>query len=1091
MQEPTRLIGRAPSVQVTPADTPPDHTPVDTPARATTPDTLYPRPTFAPVTTSGNTLQLRRHSTATERSASVTTTSTASSLSLNRLEQEHRILSVSVVPDGSDPRSLSVLPVDASDGASPASKLAIARNSLVQRAAVGSSPQKMPLATDPQYVSTPYIASRSGSVVSYQEPRTTSIESLQILQPIPINVSAIRIKATPSTMSNTAANTVARAKSMSGPARSVTSSNDDPIESSQPIDCGSQEYIEEPQYSEAPPQVTWQMKTRQSLTSYWEVVLRYRMIIWTFLKRFAPPAKIDPNATWYIWWNRIILLCQMEQIIVMPFIMSFVPGLVGDSFHMLLVFGICCFIFDMALLCHVFFKTRLHTQNEWGEEIDLKVVVKDYMIKSLGIFELLGALPWDFIALAVPCEMMPSGWGCHQIRLWALFRVFKSIFGFPLSTVFNANLPGLPIPISRLCKSLAIFMLIGHIDTCLFWLVEISLPPGTRWIDETAIPLTNPEISWTTQYPVTLLGSLASLVLKLRTAYMPSECLFVVFEFIAGILAYGTLFAEIFAVLRMFDESATKAHQDVEHRLHMDNVREYMRENSLPPEVQDQVLAYKEIQYRRVQGMDEAHLFDDIPRSVQQKIQEQLYMELVRSVPLFGGVDDERIRQAVCFAIKPLMLLDGWILFHAGDEGQEMFFIKSGNIEICIGPEQRVVATLGPGNFFGELALFDSDSGKRTATTRGKGQTELCVLSKHDFQQILSRFPSLAERVAQAVIARREERAKNEVKAAEARRQEAEAAAALAAQTIQTRSSAMIQRVINMSSKMLVKAIGSTTSLTVSTRQGPTPGKSGASILLPGRSSVGMDHRRNESHPSHMNQSLSIQVDDENSSRNESDSGTDSFLEESDSDGSQENVIVHSPTSRRASRNPSYIQSNSLLQVGNPSSNSNLQNPLLKADRRRPSQSSLRSFTHNSQNTEAPRLPSAMLRSSKSFESNKSRQSITAKDLEDITGQKDSSGKSISGGGNSRGVRFKSANDNRRGSIHSDHKRKQRKRRPSLKTLTNVLKWQPPAEAILPADPLYREAHLKAWKQSFWRRHEAAINSVGRQVEGRARGMSV
>ena len=105
-------------------------------------------------------------------------------------------------------------------------------------------------------------------------------------------------------------------------------------------------------------------------------------------------------------------------------------------------------------------------------------------------------------------------------------------------------------------------------------------------------------------------------------------------------------------VALIFINTCCKKHLDVEHKIHMDNVREYMRQNKLPPDVQDQVLAYKAIQYRRIQGMDEAHLFDDIPRSVQQKIQEQLYMDLVKTVPLFADMDDDRIRQAVCFSIK-------------------------------------------------------------------------------------------------------------------------------------------------------------------------------------------------------------------------------------------------------------------------------------------------------------------------------------------------------------------------------------------------------------------------------------------------------
>ena len=73
--------------------------------------------------------------------------------------------------------------------------------------------------------------------------------------------------------------------------------------------------------------------------------------------------------------------------------------------------------------------------------------------------------------------------------------------------------------------------MVGHIDGCLFWVVDISLPPtGERWVDQQPIALLGPSVGWNTQYPVILLGALASLVLKLRAAYIPSEAIFVLFE---------------------------------------------------------------------------------------------------------------------------------------------------------------------------------------------------------------------------------------------------------------------------------------------------------------------------------------------------------------------------------------------------------------------------------------------------------------------------------------------------------------------------------------------------------------------------------
>ena len=117
------------------------------------------------------------------------------------------------------------------------------------------------------------------------------------------------------------------------------------------------------------------------------------------------------------------------------------------------------------------------------------------------------------------------------------------------------------------------------------------------------------------------------------------------------------------------------------------------------------VYAHKELQWRKSQGMDEARLFDDIPRSVQQDIKNFLYLDLVRKVPLLQGIDPA-FHNSITAKIKPLHVLDTWYVFQKGDDGNEMFFIKTGEVEI-VGPEGQIFVTLATGSFFGEIALFE------------------------------------------------------------------------------------------------------------------------------------------------------------------------------------------------------------------------------------------------------------------------------------------------------------------------------------------------------------------------------------------------
>lgn len=81
-----------------------------------------------------------------------------------------------------------------------------------------------------------------------------------------------------------------------------------------------------------------------------------------------------------------------------------------------------------------------------------------------------------------------------------------------------------------------------------------------------------------------------------------------------------------------------------------------------------------------------------------------------------------------------------------GDPGDEMFIIISGKVNICIydenGENERVVATLGSGDYFGEMALLTGET--RSASVITTEECETFVLDKKDFDVILEKFPSIS-----------------------------------------------------------------------------------------------------------------------------------------------------------------------------------------------------------------------------------------------------------------------------------------------------------------------------------------------------------
>jgi CRP/FNR family cyclic AMP-dependent transcriptional regulator len=80
-----------------------------------------------------------------------------------------------------------------------------------------------------------------------------------------------------------------------------------------------------------------------------------------------------------------------------------------------------------------------------------------------------------------------------------------------------------------------------------------------------------------------------------------------------------------------------------------------------------------------------------------------------------------------------------------GDRGNEFFLIRQGAVEIMFLDEsgkEVVLATLGPGQFFGEISLLDG--GPRTATAMTRGPVALSCLTREHFLEFLQTHPDAA-----------------------------------------------------------------------------------------------------------------------------------------------------------------------------------------------------------------------------------------------------------------------------------------------------------------------------------------------------------
>jgi CRP/FNR family cyclic AMP-dependent transcriptional regulator len=92
----------------------------------------------------------------------------------------------------------------------------------------------------------------------------------------------------------------------------------------------------------------------------------------------------------------------------------------------------------------------------------------------------------------------------------------------------------------------------------------------------------------------------------------------------------------------------------------------------------------------------------------------------------------------------------GKALVEEGTVGREFFFIVEGTATVKVGG--RKVATLGPGNYFGELSLLDHKP--RSATVVSDTDMVLLVLDQRRFNGLLDELPTLAHKLLAAMAQR-------------------------------------------------------------------------------------------------------------------------------------------------------------------------------------------------------------------------------------------------------------------------------------------------------------------------------------------------
>lgn len=127
---------------------------------------------------------------------------------------------------------------------------------------------------------------------------------------------------------------------------------------------------------------------------------------------------------------------------------------------------------------------------------------------------------------------------------------------------------------------------------------------------------------------------------------------------------------------------------------------------------------------------------------------------MLENVPLFSCLSDAHLGEVSRKAVVR-QFPGKTVLFSDGDQSDSLYIVRSGRVKVYLSNDSGKEIFLnshGPGEYFGEMALLDSEP--RSANVATTEDSEFVTLSRADFESVLDRYPEMPRELLRGLSAR-------------------------------------------------------------------------------------------------------------------------------------------------------------------------------------------------------------------------------------------------------------------------------------------------------------------------------------------------